>query len=208
MATAFIKIKNLDRNGLQTRAALDEATVSEYTELMEKGVEFPPVTVFREDIAGKPSVYRLADGFHRVESKTRTTKYGRPGFDTVKANIIQGGYADALKFALSANANHGLRRTNADKRRAVEMALENARKLFGGMPSANRLAEMCAVSVEFANRFITEKEKAVPPPVPVRTRVGRDGKKVTLPPVRPAPPVRKGDENDAVVSGGTGRLTA
>lgn len=203
MATAFIKIKNLDRNGLQTRAALDEATVSEYTELMEKGVEFPPVTVFREDIAGKPSVYRLADGFHRVESKTRTTKYGRPGFDTVKANIIQGGYADALKFALSANANHGLRRTNADKRRAVEMALENARKLFGGMPSANRLAEMCAVSVEFANRFITEKEKAapplpvrrgkaVPPPVPVRTRVGRDGKKVTLPPVRPAPPVRKG----------------
>ena len=52
------------------------------------------------------------------------------------------------------------------------------------------------------------------PPVPVRPTklIGKNGKMYAAPPVRPpvrpAPPVRKGYGIDAVVSGGTGRLTA
>ena len=207
MATAFIKIKNLDRNGLQTRAALNEATVTEYTEAMDAGVEFPPVTVFREDRRGDSSIYRLADGFHRVEAKTRTKKYGKPGFDTVKATIISGGYSDALKFALGANAAHGLRRTNADKRHALEMAWEKRKELFGGEPSNGALAKMCGVSERTVASFRADQPAPVaralpvrpanrkaPPPPPPTKRVGVDGVARAVP-VRPAPvrpPVKKG----------------
>ena len=201
MATAYIKIKNLDRNGLQTRVALNEQTVEEYTEAMDAGMEFPPVTVFRDN----EGVYRLADGFHRVEAKTRTKNYSKPGFDTVKANIINGGYAEALKYALSANSNHGLRRTNADKNRAVNIALTNCKRLFGGVPTASVLAGVCAVSIEFANRLLLQFEaeneapkrpvtsapvrgKAAQSAPPVRTRIGKGGKVITLPPVRVARP--------------------
>lgn len=200
MATAYIKIKNLDRNGLQTRAALDEATVADYTEAMNNGAEFPPVTVFRD----RDGTYRLADGFQRVEAKTRTAKYGKPGFDTVKATIMPGGYVDALKFALGANAIHGLRRTNADKRHALEMAWENRKALFGGEPSNALLAKMCGVSDRTVVSFRAEKPAPVrpappsrkaaakTPPPPVK-RVGVDGRVRNIPaPVRPAPPVKKG----------------
>lgn len=52
-----------------------------------------------------------------------------------------GGRIDALKAALSANAAHGIRRGNADKRRAVEIALREFPKL-----SSRMIAELCGVS--------------------------------------------------------------
>lgn len=51
-----------------------------------------------------------------------------------------GGRIDALKAALSANAAHGIRRGNADKRRAVEIALREFPKL-----SSRMIAELCGV---------------------------------------------------------------
>lgn len=45
--------------------------------------------------------------------------------------------------ALSANATHGLKRSNSDKRRCVEIALKEWPKL-----SARRIAEMCGVHVD------------------------------------------------------------
>ncbi|MCL2000844.1 MAG: hypothetical protein FWG74_05375, partial [Planctomycetes bacterium] len=41
----------------------------------------------------------------------------------IPAEVRSGTFRDALLFAAGANAGHGLRRTNADKRRAVEMLL-------------------------------------------------------------------------------------
>lgn len=196
MGVGNIKIKNLDRNGLQTRVALDEATVQDYTEAMKSGVEFPPVVVFREGVK-----YYLADGFHRVEAITRT------GNDWVKANIVDGGYAEALKYALLANADHGLRRSNADKRHALEMAWENRELLFGGEPSNALLAKSCGISERTVASFRAEVAPQKPVPVPTRTapvpppvrRVGLDGRTRTLPPTRPltppkpvTPPVKRG----------------
>ncbi len=53
---------------------------------------------------------------------------------------------EALKFALSANATLGRRRTNEDKRRCVEIALSEFPKL-----SSNAIAKMCGVSHTMIN---------------------------------------------------------
>jgi hypothetical protein len=59
-------------------------------------------------------------GFHRVAG---TAKAGLKG---ISADIRQGTQRDAKLFSVGANASHGLRRTNEDKRRAVTMLLSDA----------------------------------------------------------------------------------
>jgi hypothetical protein len=79
---------------------------------MKQGQEFPAVTVFRID--GK---YYLADGFHRYSAAQRA------GLPCIKAEIKDGDKRSAILHSVGANSNHGLRRTNEDKRRAVLMLL-------------------------------------------------------------------------------------
>lgn len=55
-----------------------------------------------------------------------------------------GGRVDALKYALGANAIHGQRRSNADKRRCVEIAVAEFPKM-----SSRAIAELCGVSHPF-----------------------------------------------------------
>src|ERR1035437_2998022 len=57
------------------------------------------------------------------------------------AEVRQGTRLDALKFSLSANHQHGLRRTNEDKRHAVEIALCE----FPGWAD-RAIAQVCGVS--------------------------------------------------------------
>ena len=139
-----VEIVKLERDGLQTRVGIDERTVAEYVEAMEAGASFPAVTVYL-DTAGK---YYLADGFHRVEAAVRM------GVKRILAHVVPGERIDALKHALGANADHGLRRTNEDKRRALEIAWENRQALFGGDPSQELLAKTCGVSRATAQRFM------------------------------------------------------
>lgn len=77
-----------------------------------------------------------------------------------------GGRIDALKAALSANAAHGIRRGNADKRRAVEIALREFGKL-----SSRQIAEMCGVSHEMVGRLRPLEESAN-----AQTRTTADGR--------------------------------
>ena len=198
-----IKISELDRNGLQTRVALDEQTVNDYAEAMRGRAKFPPVIVFRD--GSKRKLY-LADGFHRVEAAQRA------GFKAVKADVKAGAFADALKYALGANANHGLRRSNADKRRTLEMAWENRRDLWprtdNADPSASILSEVCGVSLRTVQDFLAEIQhtqnvpvepprkgksapvrKAAPTPPPVRKVFGKDGKTRDVPVPKAARPM-------------------
>jgi phage N-6-adenine-methyltransferase len=62
--------------------------------------------------------YWLADGFHRLNAAYRSGKFAE-----IPADIKAGTRRDAVLFAAGANASHGLRRTDADKRRSVEMLL-------------------------------------------------------------------------------------
>lgn len=94
--------------GTQPRAKLFEEIVADYAEDMKQGATFPPVVIYYD---GKD--YWLADGFHRVRAKEAL------GEKEISAEVFPGELRDAVLHSVGANASHGLRRTNADKRRAV-----------------------------------------------------------------------------------------
>jgi hypothetical protein len=101
---------------LQTRASMNPETVAEYAEALAAGIQLPPVVVYRDD----DGALLLADGFHRVAAAKRA---GLSEFDAV---THEGGRRAALLHAVGANARHGLRRTNADKRRCAELLLRDS----------------------------------------------------------------------------------
>jgi len=152
-----LKLKDIriDR-GTQTRVGINEETVADYAEAMTEGAKFPAVVVFMDG-----SEYYLADGFHRVLAATRN------GWREIDADVRAGTREDAIEHSLGANTVHGLRRTNADKRRCVEIAL----KEFAGM-SDRAIAEMCGVS----NNFVSEIRKEQMSSDDNSTRTGKDGK--------------------------------
>lgn len=144
MKAEMIKIDTLVTEGLQIRRGIDRDVVAEYAEAMKDGTEFPPVVVFGR---------LLADGFHRVEAAKAL------GLGEIAAEVREGGFEDALRYALGANAAHGLRRSNADKRHALEIAWLNREKLFGGKdPSKRELAAVCGVSDWMSCMFIKERQ--------------------------------------------------
>jgi hypothetical protein len=121
--------------GTQARAGLHEPTVTEYVEAMRAGEEFPAVVVFYDG-----TDYWLADGFHR---QAATLYVGR---DYIVADVRQGTKRDAVLYAVGANARHGLRRTDADKRRAVETLLRDD---VWSKWSNREVARQCGVSKGF-----------------------------------------------------------
>ncbi len=101
--------------GTQPRASINDETVIEYAEDMKNGDRFPPVTVFYDG-----EFHWLADGFHRDKAALKA------GLTEIAAIVKQGTRRDAVLYSVGANAKHGLRRTNADKRRAVMRLLEDS----------------------------------------------------------------------------------
>ncbi len=189
MAIEKIAIADLERTKLQTRLMLSADTVEDYADAMRNRAKFPPVTVFAD---AERNTLWLADGFHRVAAAEAS------GFKHVKADVKPGTFADALNFALGANANHGLRRSNADKQHTLEMAWDNRRELWpredDADPSAAVLADACGISLGTVNRFLAEVE-----PISKREvrKAGIPQKKTQDAPAEPSkkggskPPVRK-----------------
>lgn len=119
--------------GTQCREEINQSKVSEYADLIESGVVFPAVRVFFDGVS-----YWLADGFHRYHAH----KQAKQG--SINADVEKGTAREALLFAISANAEHGLPRTNADKRKAVQMMLDD----FEWQDWSNaEIARHCKVSV-------------------------------------------------------------
>ncbi len=96
----------------QLRAACSSVTVQEYSDALAAGATFPPVIVFSDGDS-----YWLGDGFHRFEA------HQSAGLTEIDAEIRDGDQRDAKLFAAGANADHGLRRTQADKRSAILVLL-------------------------------------------------------------------------------------
>ena len=134
--TLLINEISVDPN-LQSRVSSNQNVVNDYAEAIQSTDTLPPLTVFHDGIC-----YFLADGFHRLQAHK---KLGR---DRVSVEVMDGGRRDAFVFALSANAEHGLRRSHADKRRAVQMALEDPEL---GTCSNREIAKLCKVSHSFVN---------------------------------------------------------
>lgn len=152
----------------QSRAQIDQQAVEEYAESMKAGTKFPPVVVFRDG-----TEYWCADGFHRVLAARRA------GIKHLAAEVKQGGRAEAAWCASGANLTHGIRRSNADKRKAVTLALNTRSEL-----SDSAIADHCGVSHTFVaeiRRQVATVATCQPPPM----RMGRDGKLYPLPPQRP-----------------------
>jgi hypothetical protein len=121
--------------GTQSRAEINQTTVEEYAEAIRTGASLPPVTLFFDG-----SNYWLADGFHRYHGARLA------GLTAIHEEITPGTQREAILFSLSANSNHGLRRSNADKRRAVQTLLDDSEWCAW---SDHELARRCAVSVSF-----------------------------------------------------------
>jgi hypothetical protein len=99
-----------DKSIQQRTGGLQSARVREYSKAMKNAAPFPPITVFHDQ---GQHTYWLADGFHRCAAAAAA------GFTEIQAEVIDGTYRQALLYAACANADHGIRRTNEDKRKAV-----------------------------------------------------------------------------------------
>lgn len=177
--TQSLKLNQIEIADLQARAATDDKTIGEYAEAFTDGAKFPPVTVFHD---GKN--YFLADGFHRYFGAKKA------GLVDVLAEVRSGTRKDALWFAAGANKTHGLKRSNEDKRHAVELALREKPEL-----ADNAIATHVGVSWDLVktvrSQIVAEDTKTQKPakvhvPVPEgEKRVGLDGKKYPAPPAKP-----------------------
>ncbi len=121
----------LDGN-TQPRFAMDWVTVSEYAERMVAGDPFPPIVVFFDGV-----FHWLADGFHRVKAAEQI------GAAQIDADIQPGTLEDAQWYSFGANKSHGLRRSNEDKRQAVERALAHPK---AASMTDVAIAQHCGVS--------------------------------------------------------------
>lgn len=138
-----MNLLNLDKiridGGTQPRCEIDSDLVGEYAEAMREDVEFPPVVVFHDGVH-----HWLADGFHRYHAARRA------GLTALPADVRSGELRDAILFSVGANAAHGKRRTNADKRRAVMTLLEDEE---WAKWSDREVARRAAVSHAFVGKF-------------------------------------------------------
>jgi transposase-like protein len=152
----------------QPREHIDIWVVSEYAEAMERGETFPPVVAF-----GTTNAAYLADGWHRVDAVMHREGWDDEDADhtvEIEVDLRPGGLDEAIWHAASANATHGLRRSNADKRRAVELALHARADL-----SNVDIARHCGVDEKTVRSVRAALEQASEIPK-VTERRGADGK--------------------------------
>lgn len=113
MATTLPLTSIRTDGGTQSRVKIDPEAVADYAAAYKERAAMPPLTVYHD---GKE--YWLADGFHRFQAAEKA------GLLTVRCDVKRGTKKDAAWHSVGANRQHGLRRTNADKQKAVRMALE------------------------------------------------------------------------------------
>ncbi len=158
----LIFIQDIDLKGSpMVRSHIREEVVEEYASIYKRDkVKMPPVELFTED----NKVYLLGDGAHRTYALLSLKS------KTIEANIHKGTREDALRFALTANERHGIRRTNDDKRNSIREAVRQWPKC-----SDSQVAAICAVDKHTVTAVREDMEKAgAVKPEPVR--VGKDGK--------------------------------
>ncbi len=162
LATLAVGKLRLDGD-TQPRAEIDDDLVYDYADAYEAGVDLPPLVVFFDGAS-----YWLVDGFHRWHAARKAE------LDKVPCEVRQGTLEEARWYSYSVNQTHGLRRTNADKRKAVEYALRHPK---GAKLSDRQIAEHVGVAHVTVGRIRKEIETDCNN-VPVTTRTGRDGRTI------------------------------
>lgn len=175
VTTRPLRIEQIRIDGdTQARVAINDDVVAEYAEALQADVaraNWPPVITYFD-----ATDYWLSDGFHRVLAARAA------GLPSLLAEINPGTREDARWAAIGANKTHGLRRSNADKRRAVELALAMHPEF-----SDRAIAEHCGVSERTV--WTVRHEHTTPANCGSDTaRVGVDGVRRPIPPPPPRRP--------------------
>lgn len=101
-------------SSLQGRSKLNQEVIDEYSETLREGGKLPAIKVFRIG-----SSYFLVDGWHRYFA------HKKAGLADIEVEVIDGDMRQATLYAIGANDEHGLRRNNDDKRKAIMMLLDD-----------------------------------------------------------------------------------
>ena len=144
--------------GTQAREKINQETVDSYAEHLADGGIFPPIILFFDGCD-----YWLADGWHRYLAHLKI------GCLTIHEEIRLGTRRDAHKYSLGANNAHGLQRTNADKRKAVNDALADAEWATW---TTREIAKLCAVS----HNMVAEIQRGISPIPDKNSRLSSDYK--------------------------------
>lgn len=157
-------ISNIRRDGgTQPRQGMDEDAVNDYTAALQRGEDLPAVEVIFDG-----EQHWLWDGFHRTEAHQRAQRA------EINATVRRGTVEDAKWLSCGANRTHGLRRTSADKRRAVEAALRHPK---GAALSDRQIAEHCGVDHKTVSAIRSSLH--VTGEIPQSNeRTGRDGRTI------------------------------
>jgi hypothetical protein len=126
----------------QSRAALDEQAIAKYAELATDQTEWPFADPLHCVVVGDKTC--LVNGHHRLKAlQDIGWEHG------VRIQYVEGTEQDAIASSVTANLTHGVGITDADKRRLVELAINNPEI---AKSSDRQIAELCRVS----NRYVGE----------------------------------------------------
>jgi hypothetical protein len=129
---------------LQSRVKIQPTVVHAYAramaeQLSEGGLRFPPLVLFTDG-----EHFWLGDGFHRLLAAREA------GLQELPVDVRPGTQRDALLWSISANSEHGLPRTNADKRKAVNLLLADPE---WGQWNDREIARRCQVTNSLVSRL-------------------------------------------------------
>ncbi|WP_422932224.1 ParB N-terminal domain-containing protein [Singulisphaera sp. PoT] len=99
----------------QVRVSHDEGARADYADAYRSGEQLPRPVVF-QDAAGR---LRMADGHHRARAALDA------GLSELDCDVRQGEARDAMIYAIRANGRNGLRWSTADKRRVINLLLDD-----------------------------------------------------------------------------------
>ncbi|MEM6852837.1 MAG: ParB N-terminal domain-containing protein [Planctomycetota bacterium] len=156
--------------GTQARDQLNQDAVNDYAAAAKSGAVLPAVEVYFDG-----SAYYLVDGFHRYFAAEKNNA------KSMRCEVVNGSLHDARLRACQVNAGHGLRRSNADKRRAVNMLLDELAEQEKEWTEKD-IAAHCAVDATTVTRVRSERGERELPPSMAKNNGGRlDSNRKNLP---------------------------
>ena len=127
------------------RACIRDDVVEDYMEAYKSKEKLPPIQLFQPN---GEKFFLISDGRHRLEAQRLLKR------KAIEADVQKGDFSTALTSALVANQRHGLRRSNEDKRRCIEVACKQWPDY-----SHKKIADVCCVSSHTVASVMGELQK-------------------------------------------------
>lgn len=132
--------------GTQPRGVLDEDHINDLLHALKNGAKLEAILLYYDG-----ENYWLTDGYHRLAAIIRHGK------DKIKATIRQGTLQDAQWHSFSVNQHNVLKRSNADKQRAIVGALKH---FYGASRSNLDIAKHCGVDEKTVRTWRSSLEES------------------------------------------------